>query len=483
MGQSDQFEAEQPRVNPWLVLSATGLSTILVMINLGALNVALPEIARHYHAGAALSSWILLSYMLFNTILILVFGQFSDVFGRRNLFLLGTIIFTIISFLIGFAPNVWAFILLRILQAAGGALIIANNSALITDAFPKVTLGKGLGINVLIASAAQLLGPVVGGLVATTFGWRWVFWFGVPIGIIGFIWGVFVLRKIPSKGSGKPIDWLGSVLIFLSLSGLIIALSEGEPLGWTNPIVLIGFLLFIILTPILIKIELSVPSPMIDLSLFKDIPYAMGNVAAFLNAFMRISVVLLVSLYVQTVLHYNAATAGLEVLPVTVGMLIASPVSGSLSNRYSARFLSTLGLVISVVGLLILLVMLGPKTPYWPYGLAMILVGIGSGLFMTPNTKAILTSVPDDRRGFANGLRSMLQNMGQVLSTAISLVIVTAGLPTFLQDAVIGGNAKSLSMHDVLLMTNGYHWAFATLLLATVIGVFVSFLRGKTESV
>lgn len=468
----------RPRVNPWLVFSATSLSAILVMLNLGALNVALPAITRFYHANASLSSWILLSYMLVNTVLILVFGQLSDVYGRKTFFLIGTFIFTIVSFTIGFATNIWLFLILRVLQAAGGALIISNNSALITDAFPKEKLGKGLGMNVLVASAAQLLGPVIGGLIASEFGWRWVFWSGVPVGVIGLIWGIWVLRLLPTRGSGNPVDWLGGVLIFISLSGLILALSEGGTLGWGSSVVIIGFFLFLVVTPVFVWLERHVDSPMFDFGLFRDIPYAMGNISAFLNAFTRVSVVLLVSLYLQSVLHYDPSWAGLAVLPVTVGMLVASPLSGNLSNRFSPRLLSTSGLTVSALGLIGLLLSLKPDVAYIWSGLGMLLVGLGSGFFMTPNTKAILTSVPYDHRGFANGLRSMLQNMGQVLSTAICLTIVAAALPSRLKDAVVGGTLKVMPEKDVQLMTTGYHWAFLTLLLATVAGVIVSFLRG-----
>lgn len=472
-------QGNEEAVNPWLVLSATSLSAILVMLNIGALNIALPTIARYFHAGSAVSSWILLSYMLVNTVLILVFGQFSDVYGRRKFFLIGTLIFTIVSFFIGFAPNVWSFIVLRMLQAAGGALVIANNSALITDAFPKETLGKGLGMNVLIASAAQLLGPVIGGVLASTLGWRWVFWAGVPVGVIALIWGTIILRKIPSTGSGKSIDWIGGGLIFIALSGMILGLSEGGTLGWTSPLVIIGFIIFLILTPVLVWFELNVSSPMFDFRLFKDIPYAMGNISAFLNMFTRVSVVLLISLYLQSVLRLGPSKAGLEVLPVTIGMIIASPISGSLSSRLSARLLSTSGLIVSAIGLVVILFSLGPNHPFWPDRLGMLFVGLGSGLFMTPNTKSILTSVPTDRRGFANGLRSMLQNMGQVVSTALSLTIVVAGLPHRLQDAVISGDSTIFPKHDMMLLTTGYRWAFITLLIATIIGVWVSFLRGS----
>ncbi|MCL6452600.1 MAG: DHA2 family efflux MFS transporter permease subunit [Alicyclobacillus sp.] len=479
MRSSDPPHNTPAGVNPWMVLSATGLAVVLVMVNLGALNVALPSISRHFHAGAAVANWILLSFMLVNTVLILVFGQFADSFGRRNMYLLGIAVFTVVSLAIGFSPNIWWFLVFRVLQAAGGALVITNNTALLTDAFPESSLGKGLGLNVLIASAAQLIGPVVGGALAGSLGWQWVFWACVPVGLIAMVWGVLVLRRLPSTGSGRPIDWTGGGIIFVALSALIYALSEGGTLGWFNPSVLIGFALFVVLAPILVLTERRSPAPMFDFSLFRDRPYAMANVATFLNAFARVSVVLLASLFYQSVLHQGAFQAGYEVLPVTVGMLVASPIAGALSGRFTPRVLSTTGLGLSALGLILLMWALQPGLAYWLAGTGMTLVGFGSGLFLTPNTRSIMTSVPVDRRGFANGLRSMLQNMGQVLSTAASLTIITAGLPQRLQDAVYSGNVTNFTRTDVLRMVGGYRWAMAALLVATVIGMACSALRGK----
>lgn len=467
--------------NPWVVLSATGLGVILVMVNLGALNVALPAITRHFHVGASLANWILLSFMLVNTVLILVLGQFADARGRRQFFLAGVAVFTVVSLLIGFTSNIWVFLALRVIQAAGGAMVITNNTALITDAFPRASLGKGLGVNVLIASAAQLIGPVIGGLLASQLGWQWVFWAGVPVGVIGFVWGYIVLRRLPVQASGAPIDWLGGVLAFVACTALILALSEGSTLGWTSVTVIGGLLVFAVLSPVLYAVERKSSSPMFDFSLFRERSYSMANLAAFLNAFSRISVVLLVSLYLQSVLGFGAFLAGVEVIPVTVGMLVASPLAGGLSERVSPRVLSTTGLGISAVGLLLLMFQIHPGMTYTPAAVSMALVGFGSGLFLTPNTRSIMTSVPSERRGFANGLRSMLQNMGQVLSTAVTLTIVTAGLPPRLQNAVYAGSVGQLPQHDVLLMSAGYRYAFLALLLATVIGMVASSLRGSVS--
>lgn len=468
-------------VNPWLVMTVTGLGVLLVMVNLGALNVVLPAIAQHFQASAALANWILLSYMLVNTVLILVFGPLSDAFGRKNLYLLGIALFTFVSLLVGFASNIWWFLGLRALQAAGGALIITNNTALITDAFPPQDLAKGLSVNVLISSVAQLVGPVIGGVVTAQLGWQWVFWAGVPIGLVGLVWGFMVLRRLPNRRTGGRVDWLGSALIFLSLSGLIVSLSEASTLGWESPLVVAGIASFVVLTPILVWQERRSARAMIDFSLFHDKGYTMANVAAFLNSFARISVVLLFSLYLQSLAHLSVFWAGMAVLPVTIGMLAATPVTGAISHRMNVRVLSTMGLGLSAVGLVMLFFGVTPHPNHFVDSVGMGLVGFGSGLFLTPNTRYIMTSVPANRRGFANGLRSMLQNMGQVFSTAVSLTIVTAVLPPRLQDVVYKGTVGALSRPDIHVINLGFQLAIVALLVATVLGMLASVLRGNVE--
>ncbi|WP_176585565.1 MFS transporter [Priestia megaterium] len=464
---------------PWLVLSVTSLGVLLVLLNVGTLNVALPVVSRHFHADSGHADWIVLSYLLVNTILILVFGQLSDIYGRKKLYMIGMETFTIASLLIGLSPNVWILIIFRCIQAAGGALVITNTTALITDAFPNHSLGKGLGINVLVASAAQLLGPVLGGLIASTLGWRWVFWFNVPFGIIGFIWGMFVLRSNTNKDTNEKADILGGIIVFLSLSGLIISLSEGSTLGWDNWIVLLGFILFVILTPVFIIIEKHVSSPLIDLTLFRNRQYTMANASTFINFFSITALTLLIALYYQAAYQESATQAGLKVLPVTIGMLIISPVAGALTRKFEARLLSTAGLITSAIGLLILVITMSPNVPYFVLGLGMLLAGIGCGLFMTPNTTSIMASVPENRRGIANGLRSMLNSLGQVLSTAVGLMIVKATLPDRLKDIIYVGSPNRLSFHDLSQIANSYRIAFIVLFAVNVVGIILSLFRGK----
>lgn len=467
----------QPDRYPGQLLVVTSLGVMLVQLNLGTLRVALPDVVRHFHAGPVAASWVLLSYMLFNTILILVFGRIADIFGRRRLYLTGFALFSLASLFIGFSPSIGLLIGLRALQAAGGALIITNTTSLIADAFPTRILGRALGVNVLVSASAQLVGPPMGGFLAVALGWRWVFWFNVPFGLAGIVLGWLRLRPDTSPRRHESTDWWGNLTAFLALTGLILALSEGGVLGWHSPPVLLGFLSFAVLVPVFIRTEHRSRFPMIDLSLFRIRNFAFANAAAFFNAVARSAVVLLLALFLQDIGHHSAFQAGIEVIPMTLAMLVTGPISGTLAGRYPTRVLSSLGLASTALGLVLLAFTIGIHTPYGWYAAALALVGVGSGFFLTPNTTAIMTTVPAHRHGIANGLRSMLQNMGIVVSTALSLTVVTGALPSSVKSAVYSGSASSLAPDLAAHFVEGYRLAFVLMLIACLVALAATLAR------
>lgn len=462
---------------PWHVLSVTSLGVLLVTLNLSTLTVALPELTTYFGASPLESNWILLSYMLFNAIFILIFGKMSDIYGRRTLYLTGLIGFTVVSLLCGFATNVWVLIILRVLQAAGGAIVITNTTPLITDAFTEDKLGTALSFNVLNSSAAQLLGPVIGGFVVYALDWRWVFWFNVPVGIIAILWAIFILRPVPGRAKGEKIDFFGNICILFGLGGVIYAFSEGSNSGWTSLPVLIGILMFIVFGICFTWWEQRVKHPSVDFSLFRDRAYAMANLATFLNSLARSSVALLIALFFQVMYKENTFSAGLHVLPVTIGMIAASVLVGFLTSKYSTLSLSTFGLILSSVGMIVLAVFTGAVAATFWLSIGQFLVGFGSGIFMTPNTKAIMLTVPPEKRGMANGLRSMLQNMGVVISTALSLMLVTSVLPDSLKQAVYAGAEAEVLPEDLPMIADGFQLAFTVMVVLTGLAIVASYLR------
>jgi EmrB/QacA subfamily drug resistance transporter len=474
----------------WRVLSVTGIGVLLSGANTSTLDVALPTVSRHFGATASEASWMLLSYMLVNTGLIVAFGRLADIVGRRRLYLAGLAVFTVAGLACGFATNAVELDATRALQAVGAASIVTNTTALLTDAFPREILSLGLGLNVTIVSAAQVVGPLLGGLLAETLGWRAVFWFNVPTGALGLVWAAVSLRLSPrSDEPREPFDFPGAVLSFVVLGALVLALSEGGALGWTSTPVVVGAVLFVVTTPVFLLLQARRRYPLVDLRMFADRERSMAYLAAFLLSLARFAVVLLVSLYLQAADGVDPFQAGLRVIPVAAGMMIASPVAGTLAHRYSARVLSTGGLALTGLGLAALAALLRPHLPYATMAVALLVIGAGSGLFLTPNTSSIMASIPPRRRGIANGIRSMMQNSGYVVSVALSLAIITSPLATSAKKAAYAGTLSSLPGHELHDFTNGCRAALLVLAAMTVVGMVASLRRdpppaggGRTSS-
>lgn len=466
---------------PWFLLTVTSLGVAANGLNMSVLNVALPAISAHFQSGAMATSWILISYMLFNSVLILVFGRLADIYGRRTLYLFGVTEYALTSLLCGFAPNVGILIFLRILQAFGAALLITNTTPLLTDAFPRHQLPQALGINALVLSISQLIGPVLGGFLVVNFGWPWVFWINVPMALLCSIWGFLKIRPTPKAVQHDRIDMLGNLTALFSLGGLIIALSACGESGFFSWPVLLGFVAFLAGLAFFIRYERRIDFPMIDLSLFENHSYAMANLAALLNACTRAAILLLVSLYAQFVELEDPQQAGLIVLPMAIGTAIASPIAGALARRWQAKYLSTSGLLVSIVGIIMIIAYFSrPGFIIWLI-LGQWLVGFGNGVFQIPNTTTIMLTVSAERRGVANGIRSMSQNIGKLSSTALSMMLITSFLPANLKNAIYRGQAQHLQSSEVSLLTNGFQVAMLVMLALTVTAMAVSWSRGQEK--
>jgi EmrB/QacA subfamily drug resistance transporter len=301
----------------WRVLSVVCLASLMSGLNNSSLNIALPPIVRHFDASAFEASWILLSFQLTNTVLMIIFGRLADVLGRRRMYLTGVALFTTASVLAGFAPHVWVLVACRVLQATAGAMLITNSAALITTAFPRRMLGQALGIYMASFSLAQLLGPTVGGILTTELGWRWTFWFNAPFGVICLLWGLRVLAKIPRTGEPFRLDIAGNLVVLLGLGGLLLGLSEVGHLGWRSPLVVIGLAGFVVAVPLFLLIETRSRDPVVDLAVFREPVVGLGVLAGFLATMSRFAVVLLMGLYFQAVQGDTPTEAGLKILPLS----------------------------------------------------------------------------------------------------------------------------------------------------------------------
>ncbi|GAA4862197.1 MFS transporter [Saccharopolyspora rosea] len=462
----------------WQVQAVAGLGGFLACVNTSTMDVALPTVSRHFGASATAASWILLAYMLVTTTLVFVFGRVADMIGRRRMFLAGLALLTLGGLLCGLAPNVVALIAFRCVQAVGAAALLANITALITDAFPAARLATALGINATIAALAQVLGPAIGGALASGLGWRSVFWFNVPVGVIGLAWARMCLRPGTAHAADESFDHLGAILSTLGLGGLVLAISEGGALGWTSAPVLLGAGLFAVCTPAFLLVQARRRHPLLDLSLFADRARCLAYLSLFLLAMAYFAVVLLMSLYLQAAVGMPAYRAGAHVLFVALAMAITAPVAGRLRSRFSTRALSGAGLALSACGLFALSAVVSPGMSGAALAACLLAVGAGVGLFMTPNTGSIMSSVRPDRRGIANGVRQTVQNAGYAVSTALSLAIVTTGLPDPVKRAAYAGTVHALAPDTLRDLTAGYRCALLVLAVACTLGLIASLTRG-----
>jgi EmrB/QacA subfamily drug resistance transporter len=464
----------------WWVLVVTSIGALVASLTSGTLVIALPDILRDLHTDLFSLMWIVVGYTLVATVLVLNAGRIADMFGRARTYTLGFAVFTLASVFCALAPSDVGLIAGRVVQGIGGAFLMANSAALVTDAFPRRELGRALGINAMVVGAGLILGPILGGWL-TAFGWRTVFWFNVPIGILGTLVAWLLLVEQARPSTSRSIDWWGSALYLVGLMGLMSALAFGGIYGWTTPWVIGGFVAFVVAAPLLIWIERREPEPLIDLELFRDRLFTMGNITGLLNGIARNGVLFLLVFYLQGAEGDDPVTAGILLAPLAVGLLVLSPISGALADRYGSRELATLGMIVTGIGLAGLIT-LEVDTPYWQLALWQLVIGAGSGLFNSPNTSAVMGVVPPEKRGIGAGTRMMLTQTGFIVSIALAIGLVTSAmdpkvLVAIFSGAQIGGQGISLDP-----FMNALHLAFAAGVVASAIGAVASLMRGGHRS-
>lgn len=455
----------------WIALSNTTLGVLMASINGNILLISIPAIFNGIHlnplSGDAFQYllWLLFGYNIITATLLVTFGKLSDMFGRVKLYNMGFLIFTIGSILLALTPSTGAagaieLILFRIVQAIGGAFLFANSAAILTDAFPHNERGKALGINQVAFLVGSLLGLLLGGVLAVI-DWRMVFLVSVPVGIIGTVWSYFKLREL-----GKPqpahIDLYGNATFAIGLTLLLIGVTYGllpygnSAMGWNSPFVLASMLFGALLLVAFILIEKKAKDPMFRLELFRIRMFSAANLAGMLGSMARGGVFLLLIILLQGIwlpLHgYSFSEtpfwSGIYMIPMLVGFVIMGPLSGWLSDKYGARFLATAGMMISAIAF-ILLAMLPFNFTYFGFASILLVMGLGSGMFASPNTASIMNSVPPENRGAASGMRATLQNTGSTASLAIFFTIVILGLAASLPHALSSAMVSAGAPHTV----------------------------------
>jgi MFS family permease len=446
----------------WVALSNTTLSMTMATIDASIVIIAMPAIFRGIHLNPLTPGnisyllWMIMGYLLVQSVLVVTLGRLGDMFGRVRVYNLGFVVFTLASIalsldpLLGGGGALWL-IGWRVIQAFGGAMLMSNSAAILTDAFPANQRGMALGVNQIAGISGQFVGLLLGGLLAA-WDWRAVFWINVPIGVFGTVWAYRSLRELGTPAKRARIDWAGNVT-FASGAGVLLAAITygiqpygGHATGWTNPWVIAGLSGGVALLVIFCIIETKIAEPMFRMSLFKIRAFAAGNAASLMGSIARGGLQFMLVIWLAGIwlpLHgYNYVDtplwAGIYMLPLTAGFLIAGPISGTLSDRYGPRPFATAGLLVAAAaftGLMLLPV----NFSYWLFALIIFANGIGSGLFASPNTSAIMSSVPARDRGAASGMRSTFQNSGMSLSIGIFFSLMIAGLAATLPRTLSSG--------------------------------------------
>jgi EmrB/QacA subfamily drug resistance transporter len=464
----------------WWALSCTSLGMLLATINSGTLIIALPDLERSLHTSLLELVWVILVYMIASTVLVLSAGRLSDQFGRKRAYVAGFIVFAAASLGAGFAADGTQLILWRILQGIGGSFLFANSAAIVTDAFPREQLGLAMGTNTMVAAVGLVIGPVLGGaLVAIS--WPWVFWFNVPFGLAGSLWAALVLRELGGQGEDHTFDFLGTATFLVGLTGLVFGISKGGIEGWGEPLVIGGLVAAAVLLPLFVVIERHQRAPMLDLTIFRNRLFSAAAAAAFINGLARFALMFVFVFYFQGVQGNSPILAGVKLAPLAVGMLVSSPLSGIWADRRGSRGLAVLGMLVTAAGLA-LMTLLERGTSYWASGSFMFIVGIGSGMFNSPNTAAMMGTVRPQRRGIAAGARVLVQNTGAVISIAFVLAIVTSAVPKSVLFKVFSGLANHISTAELQPFISNMHTALWTLAAVSVVGAFVAAARPRTHA-
>ncbi|MGO9180772.1 MAG: MFS transporter [Candidatus Limnocylindrales bacterium] len=434
----------------WVALSNTTLGGLMAAVNATSLIIALPAIFRGIHldpldpANFSYLLWVLMGYMLVTAVVVVTLGRIGDMFGRVRIYNLGFVVFTLAS--IGLSAT-WStgpagaveIIGMRMVQALGGAMLMANSAAILTDAFPSNERGMALGINQIAFQAGSFLGLILGGVLAAV-DWRWVFLLNVPVGIVGTVWAYLALRELGERHAAH-IDWAGNATFAAGLGLLLIGITYGiapygtSAMGWGNPFVTWSIVGGLALLVAFLAIERRVAAPMFKLELFTIRAFSAGNLAQLLSSIGLGGLQFLLIMWLQGIwlpLHGyrfedTPLWAGIYMLPLTVGFVAAGPVSGWLSDRYGARPFATGGMLLAALSFALLMVL--PADFVYPAFAAVILLnGISFGMFASPNTAAIMNSVPAGYRGAASGMRATFQNTGMPLSIGVFFTLMIGGL-------------------------------------------------------
>ena len=472
---------EQP--NKWVVFVILAVGIFMATLDSSIVNISLPTIARFF--GVPLSGaveWVIIAYLVVTAGVLLTVGRIADTIGRKPIWAAGLIIFTVGSAICGASVSLGMLIAARALQGLGGAFIMAISPAMLTSAFPARERGRALGMNAVIVALGVSVGPTLGGIITQNFSWRWIFYVNVPLGIIGIIATLRVLRESGKRGEGR-FDPAGALLLAIGLVGLTLGLSFGQEWGWNSPLLISTLVISALGFTGLIFVERRVAHPIIDFVLLHSRVFLSANISLILNFLALFAVSFMLPFYLEELRGYSTLQAGLLLTPLPLTIAVIAPFSGTLADRIGTRWLASGGLAIACIGL-IFISQLNAQSSTFDIIWRLVFTGAGQALFQSPNNSALMGAAPRDHQGSASGFLATGRVFGQSVSVALAGAIFTS-----LGGATAGVALISNQFHPTLspahisqlqqTFAGGFHAAFVVCACIAAIGVFTSLVRGK----
>ncbi len=467
----------QVQPSKWAVFAIVAIGVFMATLDSSIVNISLPVIARDF--GFPLSGaveWVIIAYLVVTAGVLLTAGRLADMVGRKVVWAVGLGVFTASSAICGAAPSLALLIAARALQGLGGALIMAVSPAMLTSAFPPQERGRALGLNAVNVALGVSVGPTLGGLL-TAISWRLIFYVNVPIGIIGIIVTLLVLKEPLRRNPGR-FDPLGALLLAVGLIALTAGLSFGQEIGWTSPL-LVGTLVVGVAALIVLPfVELRVANPVLQLSLFKNRVFLSANLSLVLSFLALFAVSFMLPFYLEELRGFPTEEVGLLLTPVPITIAVIAPFSGMLADRFGTRWLAAGGLTIACLGL-VFISQLNAQSSIWDIIWRLVLTGVGQAVFQSPNNSALMGAAPREQQGVAAGSLATGRVFGQSLSVALSGAIfaglggATAGLAL-----VTHQSTTPISLLQQTFVSS-FHVTFVVCACIAAVGIFASLVRGK----
>ena len=414
----------------WLVFVTAAIGTFVSALDQTSVNVALPSIANHFGSTLPAVQWVALGYVLTTGSLLMPMGRLSDFVGRKRVYTFGFTIFTLGAVLTATSPLLISVVIFKVLQGVGAAMVQAAGMAIVTATFPLEERGRVIGMFVSVVGIGAIIGPILGGLVVDLFGWRYVFLIGLPFGVASIVTGLLFLENDSEfleerrKGTDR-FDWIGAALSSGGLALFLLVITNGHRIGWKSPPVVLGLAAVVALFAGFVWWQKRTPHPMLALELFRRRSFALGSAASFLSFLAGMSVFFMMPFYLQGVLGYTAGQSGLMIAPTAAFFALAGPISGRLSDRYGYRRFAVLGVLISLASMVILSG-LNDDSRLELVITALIMQGLGMGIFFSPNASSVLSTVEPARFGIATAFVNMSRNASNLVGVALATTVVTA---------------------------------------------------------